>query len=391
MSWAVPLKAAPAADDRRSFLFVTDQHVLADDVADRCWLSLKLRSGGAIEFAEGPDLVEPETALARLMATLASGRYRTDQVLRQIEPLATGLRRRSLQRCPDPEVIEMGVPPRRPTASLIIDAGEDRDRLSAVLSLLAIDPQIDETELLIVVTDIMCRTGCKVSELMAGYRLPGRLVVVNDTAARSAALNCAAAASTAPLLVFLEGNAVPETTGWLGALTTLLGARAEHGLVAALPIHPDQSIAGVGVDFVDDFDDAFRPRPRLNGFPRDYHGAKTALVAATIAGCYSVQRSLFERIGGFPLEYFTADARFMDFCLQIGDTGAEVWQSDAAAVMLFDPMVPAAISGPIEDIQSALDARLLERRWRTRLADQPAMRAMVGVHSGNVSRVAAVS
>jgi hypothetical protein len=390
MSWAMPLKAAPAADDRRSFLFVTDQHVLADDVADRCWLSLKLRSGGAIEFAEGPDLVEPETALTRLMATLVSGRYRTDHVLRQIEPLATGLRHRSLQRRPDLEIIEMGVSPRRPTASLIIDAGEDRDRLSAVLSLLAIDPQIDETELLIVVTDAN-RTGCKVSELMAGYRLPGRLVVVNDTAARTAALNCAADASTAPLLAFLEGNAVPETTGWLGALTTLLGARPEHGLVAALPIHSDQSIAGVGVDFVDDLDGAFRPRPRLNGFPRDYHGAKTALVAATIAGCYSVQRSLFERIGGFPLEYFTADARFMDFCLQIGDTGAEVWQSDAAAVMLFDPMVPAAISGPIEDIQSALDARLLERRWRTRLADQPAMRAMVGVHSGNVSRVAAVS
>ena len=309
MSWATPVKVPPAADHQSSFLFVTDQQVLADDVGDRCWLSLELRSGGAIEFAEGPDLVEPGAALARLTATLASGRYRTDQVLRHIEPLATGLRRHSFQRRPDLEIIEMGISPRRPTASLIIDAGEDQGRLSAVLSLLAIDPQIDATELLIVVTDAMWRT--KVSELMASYRLPGRLLVVSDAATRSAALNCAAAASTAPLLVFLEGNAVPETPGWFGALATLLDARPERGLVAALPVHSDQSIAGVGIDFVDDFDGTWRPRSRLGGFPRDYREAKTASVAATIAGCCRVWRSLFERIDGFTVHSRRQIHRFL--------------------------------------------------------------------------------
>jgi hypothetical protein len=174
-------------------------------------------------------------------------------------------------------------------------------------------------------------------------------------------------------------------------LATLLSARPERGLVAALSVYPDQSMAGVGIDFIADFDGTWRPRPRLNGFPRDYRGAKTVSVAATIAGCCSVRRSLFERIGGFPLEYFTVDGRFTDFCLQVGDTGAEVWQSAAVAVMLFDPIAPAAISGPIGDIHSALDARLLERRWRARLADGPVMRAMVGGHGGNISRVAAVS
>ena len=273
--------------------------------------------------------------------------------------------------------------------SLIIDAGEDQGRLSAVLSLLAIDPQIDGTELLIVVTDAMWRT--KVSELMAGYRLPGRLVVVSDAATRGAALNRAAAASTAPLLIFLEGHAVPETTGWFGALAMLLEARPERGLVAALPVHPDQSVAGVGIDFVDDFDGTWRPRPRLSGFPRDYREAKTASVAATIAGCCSVRRLLFERIGGFSLEYYTADGKFIDFCLQVLETGAEVWQSDAASVMLFDRVASAAISGPIGDIQSALDVRLLERRWRARLADLPVTGATVGSPRESISRVAAAS
>jgi hypothetical protein len=348
-----------------------------------------VRSGSAIEFAEGPDLVQPGTALARLTATLASGRYRTDQVLRWIEPLATGLRERSLRRRPDLEIIEMGISPRRPTASLIIDAGEDQGRLSAVLSLLAIDPQIDGTELLIVATDAMWRT--KVSELMAGYRLPGRLVVASDAATPSVALNCAAAASRAPLLIFLEGNAVLETTGWFGALAMLLEARPQRGLVAALPVHPDQSVAGLGIDFVDDFDGTWRPRPRLSGFPRDYREAETASVAAAIAGCCGVRRSLFERVGGFSLEYYTVNARFIDFCLRVLETGAEVWQSDAASVMLFDLVAPAAVRGSIGDVQSALDVRLLERRWRARLADLPAIRGAVGSPRENASRVAAAS
>ena len=101
-------------------------------------------------------------------------------------------------------------------------------------------------------------------------------------------------------------------------------------------------------------------------------------------------RSLFERTGG----YFwstTPQTADLSICLQVLKTGAEVWQSDAASVMLFDRVAPAAISGPIGDIQSALDVRLLERRWRARLADLPVTGAAVCSPRENVSSVAAAS
>lgn len=390
ITWAAPAQVPPAEDGRRWFLFVTDQQVLADDIGDRCWLSLELRSGSKIEFAEGPDLVDSSTAMAHLTATLASGRYRINHVLKQIEPFATGLRQRSLRDYSNLEIIKMGVAPRRPTTALVIDAGEDQGRLWAVLSLLATDSQIDEIELLIIVRGGMSRARDQVSKLMAAYGLSGTLVIVNDATAVGVAFNRAAAASTAPLLVFLEGNAIPESKDWFGILASLMDGPG-RGLVAALPVHPDQSLVGVGINFFSDFYEDWQPKPNLRGFPRDCRRAKSASVVAATAGCCCVRRSMFERTGGFSAGYSTSNGRFIDLCLKVGEAGEEVWQTDAAAVILFDPVAPAADRDPVGDIRRSLDARLLERLWGAHLSERRVPHALADGHGATVSRIASMS
>lgn len=100
---------------------------------------------------------------------------------------------------------------------------------------------------------------------------------------------------------------------------------------------------------------------------------------------------MFERVGGFSVEYFTDNGRFTDLCLKVGEAGGEVWQTDAAAVILFDPVAPAADSGPIGDIRRALDARLLERLWGAHLSERRVPHALADGHSATVSRIASMS
>lgn len=335
----------------------------ANRSAAPCRLSVKLRSGGQLLFAEGPTFLAPDAARAALLAAIPSDGAAPEAIAACIEPALTALREQQPHKTPD--VTEIGTLPTEPTVSLIVPLTAESDLVRCRIGLFATDPAMKQVEIVHVLDRAQQRAGGEglLRAMHAAYGVPMRLVVVDADPENGFALNAAARTARAPLLVFLGASVVPEAVGWLDPLTTFLHAHPRCGLASPRLMREDGSLAAAGLDLAEGADGRWDAQPLLRGFPCDYPAAATAApVAALGAGCLVLRRSVFELVSGFDETRFGTLVRGADLSARIRSRGFEVWRT--ATAPLFD--FGAASISPVE---AELDRRALERNWRTTLTE----------------------
>ncbi len=193
--------------------------------------------------------------------------------------------------------------------SVVIPAYNAEDTIGEQLSSLAAQHVRDDIDFEVVVADNGSRD--RTLDVVAGFddRLPLRVI---DAAARrgpAAARNIGAAASVGDLLVFTDADDV-TLDGWLGAWSTL-----DPGVVFATgPIVPFRD----GEQTTTTRDDAADSPPVHLGFLPYAPGTNLA-----------VRRSHFERLGGFPETWVTAEDVALSWRLQLAGARLE-WVDDAA-------------------------------------------------------------
>ena len=132
--------------------------------------------------------------------------------------------------------------------------------------------------------------------------------------------NLAAEHADGELLVFLNNDTEVETPGWLEALVSL-AEQDEVGAVGPLLLYPNGTVqhAGVVLGLRGTADHIMR------GFPRDVDGYAGSLscareVSAVTGACLTVQRALFDELGGFD-EHYGTHYQDVDLCLRLRDSG----------------------------------------------------------------------
>ena len=168
--------------------------------------------------------------------------------------------------------------------------------------------------------------------------------------------NAGAAAATGEILVFLNDDVEPLAADWLGRLVMHAG-RPEVGIVGAKLLYPSGAIqhAGLALGIM---------KNGVGHLCRDTFGIKywhwlpfARDVSAVTAACLAIRRDLFQRLGGFDMD-FPVNYNDADLCLRVRQKGYTV---------IYEP---AALLRHYEGRSRTGGVRYREReRWRERWSD----------------------
>ncbi len=153
-----------------------------------------------------------------------------------------------------------------------------------------------------------------------------RSIASPDAASLAALRNAAARAASGEILVFVDSRCEIVDAGWLGKLVSF-AARPGTGAVSPKLVSEEGRIAGGGA--------LLGMHGGLGSLGRGaradeigYYG-RTLLsqnLSALDDGCIAIARSAFERVGGYPQDYRSAQAMTVALCLSLADAGLRnVW------------------------------------------------------------------
>jgi GT2 family glycosyltransferase len=192
----------------------------------------------------------------------------------------------------------------------------------------------------------------------------GAMIVRNErNLGFGAACNQGAARASAPLLCFLNSDAV-VTEGWLDGLRRAIDA--DRGTVAAVPryVEADGTVQEAGAVLTAD------GTGLLLGFgalPDDASHRFPRVVEYGSAACLVVRRAEFLAAGGFDPAFGLAYGEDADLALRLGAAGRRVRYAPEAVVV----HARGASGGHRLDALRARNAALAAARWADVLADRP--------------------
>jgi GT2 family glycosyltransferase len=149
----------------------------------------------------------------------------------------------------------------------------------------------------------------------------------------SAMSNDGAQATNARVLLFLNNDIVMLDRNWLKAMVRW-AIRSEIGAVGAKLLFANGSIqhAGVVLGFGGIAGHIYR---RLSQDHRGYLAQLTAPrpITAVTGACMAIERSKFEKVGGFDARNLPVDLNDIDFCLRITENGwTNIWTPEATLI-----------------------------------------------------------
>jgi GT2 family glycosyltransferase len=176
--------------------------------------------------------------------------------------------------------------------------------------------------------------------------------------------NTGAAAARAPLLCFLNGDALPQP-GWLPPLIATLDADAEVGAVVPLLLNEDGTVQEAG-SVVDSEGWALalcggHPSKSLeHGFGRD--------VDFGSAACLLISKKTFERVGGFDPAYELGYYEDVDLCFKLAELGLRTRFEPRSHVVhvRFGSSTPSAARARVQK-----NRIVFVNRWHERLNARP--------------------
>lgn len=334
-------------------------------------LELALGSGEAIELVAGPALIpaaQAREAVLRGVNPLDVGPALLDRCL---TPAAERLHRAAAAEPLGTEVVRIGRPVARPSVSLVIPLYRNLRFVRHQIAAFARDPMLREAEIIYVLDSPEQRA--EADHLLRGIcgltGLPVTLVLHGRNAGYATACNSGAAEASAPMLLMLNSDVVPDRPGWLAPMLARLEADRRLGCVGPKLMFDDGSLQHAGLYFARGPGDDWYNCHYFKGFPRHYPAASRAREVPGVTGAAMLmRRSAWDEVGGFSAEYIVGDYEDSDLCLRLRQAGFAILYEPAAELFHFERQSIAQHGGYAGTVAAAYNRRLHHRRWAPAIA-----------------------
>ncbi len=219
--------------------------------------------------------------------------------------------------------------PSEPVASIVIPLYKRLDFIEHQFLQFSTDPDFAGVELVYVLDSVEQKDelAAKARELFALYGLPFKVVNLTAGAGFAGANRHGIEASTAPQLLLLNSDVIPDRPGWLTAMREFYEGQEGIGALGPKLLYEDDSLQHAGLYF------HRAPGAELwenahcfKGLHRAFPAANVARpVPAVTAACMLIDRERYEEAGGLPLHYVQGDYEDSELCLRLSKAGYENW------------------------------------------------------------------
>ena len=334
-------------------------------------LEMRLASGEAIEVVAPQGMLTATAARDQVLRAATMTEPAEALLASCIGPAVRRLHSASLAGQAAPEIVPIGAPPRRPVASVVVPLYRNLKFLRFQLGAFARDAQMRRAELIYVLDSPEQRA--EVEHLLRGlarlHDLPLTLVVQAANGGYASACNAGAAVATAPVLLLLNSDVVPDVPGWLGLLLRRLSRDRRLAAVGPKLLFDDGSIQHAGLLFGREPGGAWFNDHYFKGFPRHYPPACAARRVPGITGAaFCVRRAAFEAAGGLCTDYVVGDYEDSDLCLKLRAAGHEIGYEPAVELLHFERQSIANHAGYARTMACAYNRRLHDQRWSADIA-----------------------
>jgi len=263
-----------------------------------------------------------------------------------------------------------GEVPDDPDLSLIIPVYESYQFVRNQLLDFANDDYVMSQEI-IYVLDSVADTHWFINymdQLWELYRVPCRVLVMENRSGFSGACNCGASAAKAPRILFLNQDVLLQTSGSLARMVETLDSDQNIGCVGARLLYPDGSIQHMGM--------TWKRNPTLGGLRLNHHIYKgidpscvdisdAVDVPAVTGACLLCRKDDFEKVGRFDSTFILGDFEDSDLCLRVRQLGMRV-VCDNKAVFIH----AEGASYPSEERQATITYNALrhEQKWHREIS-----------------------
>lgn len=224
---------------------------------------------------------------------------------------------------------DYGSAPESPPVSVLVPIYRRLDFVEAQFVQFARDPESRQFELLYLLDSPELETAlrARLADCTELYGVPARLLVANRNCGYATINNLGARRARAPLLVFLNSDAIPFRPGWVGELAAFHRRTRQIGALGPKLVFEDGSLQHAGESFR-----RHPARPLWEIVPH-YKGLHAAFPAANLArsipavtgACLMVARDLFDQVGGFDPGFVQGDFEDSDLCLSLLAAGRVNW------------------------------------------------------------------
>lgn len=166
--------------------------------------------------------------------------------------------------------------------------------------------------------------------LFKTFKYPFKLVLSENNRGFSGANNLGVEYCSSPLVLFLNSDVIPFSSGWLSELIDQYECIKVPTILGATLLYEDQTIQHMGMHF--------QPEDRHSEIRMNHHPFKGLhfdlvdkddmfSVQAVTGACMLMARALFEQVGGFDEMHILGDFEDSDLCLKVVDLGGEIFCS----------------------------------------------------------------
>jgi LPS sulfotransferase NodH len=219
--------------------------------------------------------------------------------------------------------------PDRPRASIIVSGLREYAGAETHMMALAETDGIEDCEVIYVAeSQAFCVEEMKL--LLELYGLRARILVPRAEMWRADMLNLGASRAAGRLLCFLDLDVIPRSRHWFSRMELFHSSLSNAGAVGVKLLSPEKKIVHAGLEFekvkTHWSQEAWKPTIRFLGLDENDPVADvTCQVPALSSMCMVVEKSLFERTGGFDGACFTDEYEDGTFCTELRRAGCRNW------------------------------------------------------------------
>ncbi len=293
------------------------------------YFTVKLRGG--IEYMIQPELHFRDDRAARdmIMKLLPARQVSEAMLMECLGPAAEIMQRQTMEHVAVREIYEMEPQTELPRISLCIPLYKRLDFLKVQFATLANDPAIRECEVIYVLDSPWQEAEVRdfLREYAHLYKLPVKLIVMQENSGYAAASNTAAAHARGEYIVLMNSDVFPATKGWTQRMADFYkGKKGAIGALAPKLLYEDDSLQHAGMFFAKTTYPDWINLHYYKGYPRDYAPADISRPVPAVTGaCLMIARNVWDEIGQLSTHYVIGDFEDSDLCLKCTEAGYENW------------------------------------------------------------------
>jgi len=301
------------------------------------WIfELENDAGIAVEIDAPEPIQAPLEAREAIVALLERERSPASPATKHVLPAVARLQEQLASMVEIEYVERFGQAARSPEVSIVVPLYKRVDLLQYQLAQFASDPQLAEADLIYVLDspELSQSTLVLAARLFELYRVPFRIATLSRNGGFAVANNCGASLAGGRLLVLLNSDVLPATSGWLDRLASLHEATPRIGALGPKLLFEDDSLQHAGIYFRrSDTLAAWENAHYFKGLHRDLPAANVPRrVPAVTAACLMIDRALYRDLDGLRSIYVQGDYEDSDLCLRLDEAGYENWYRPEVAL-----------------------------------------------------------